>query len=438
MLIYFSVENWASFRDKAVFYMDAGRERRHGWRVPRLRKYRTRVLPIAVLYGGNAAGKTNLFQALEFVQRLVVDGDHADGPIPVRPFRLDDSGEKKPTRFCIELLADETMYQLSFAVTRKAVLEEKLIRFSSTSEKTLYARRGVKISFDKSLLRKEAFQDVREKPRGNQLLLGCPAFQQAEDFQPVYGWFKDVLKVVGPDANCGSLEPFFDEKHPLHRTMNSLLGWLDTGIDHLDGKEVPPARLQLPEGMKTRLREEVKEDAAVYPSAAPDGRRFSFARKGGKLLARQLGAFHRKGEDEFVRFDLAEESAGTRRLISLLPAFLDLIGKGSKRVYVIDDMDRNLHTQLSCSLLEYHLYNCSTETRSQLLLAAHDAMLIDKQLLRCDEIWVVERRYGVASHLIPVGNYKDICYDKDIRRSYLGGYLGGLPNVLAGSHLPIP
>ena len=41
--------------------MIASRERQHNERVPHVNKYKTRILPIAAIYGGNASGKTNFF-----------------------------------------------------------------------------------------------------------------------------------------------------------------------------------------------------------------------------------------------------------------------------------------------------------------------------------------------------------------------------------------
>ena len=74
MLISFSVENWLSFRDRATFSMVASREKQHLDRVPRIKKYNMRLLPIAAIYGGNASGKTNFFAALSFARHLVVKG----------------------------------------------------------------------------------------------------------------------------------------------------------------------------------------------------------------------------------------------------------------------------------------------------------------------------------------------------------------------------
>ena len=66
MLINLRIENWMSFRDPATFSMVATRERQHGERLPRVKKYQMRVLPVAAVYGGNASGKSNLFEALRF------------------------------------------------------------------------------------------------------------------------------------------------------------------------------------------------------------------------------------------------------------------------------------------------------------------------------------------------------------------------------------
>ena len=125
MLINFSIENWMSFRNKSTLSMIASGERQHGERVPRLKKFNTRVLPAAAIYGGNASGKTNLFIALDFVQDFVVLGTpSAETLIRVDPFLLDARSRQQPTRFKVELLADDDkIYDLSFAVTQKAVLE---------------------------------------------------------------------------------------------------------------------------------------------------------------------------------------------------------------------------------------------------------------------------------------------------------------------------
>lgn len=74
MIIKFSVENWLSFRNQASISMVATRERQHIDRIPTIEKYSTKILPIAAIYGGNASGKTNFFEALNFVKNFIVRG----------------------------------------------------------------------------------------------------------------------------------------------------------------------------------------------------------------------------------------------------------------------------------------------------------------------------------------------------------------------------
>jgi AAA15 family ATPase/GTPase len=72
------------------------------------------------------------------------------------------------------------------------------------------------------------------------------------------------------------------------------------------------------------------------------------------------------------------------------------------------------------------------------MLTTHDVLLMDQQLLRRDEMWVVERDATGASSLTSFSEYKDIRYDKDIRKSYLQGRMGGIPRILLGSALAKP
>ena len=127
---------------------------------------------------------------------------------------------------------------------------------------------------------------------------------------------------------------------------------------------------------------------------------------------------------------MRQESDGTQRIIDLLPAFLDLSEQTSQKVYVIDEVDRSLHSLLIRNLIEAYLECCSAETRTQLLLTTHNVMLMDQQLLRRDEMWVTERDASGATDLFSFSEYEDIRYDKDIRKSYLQGRMGGVPRIL--------
>ena len=431
MIVRFSLENWMSFRNMVVFSMVAGRERQHRERIPRLDTYQTRVLPVAAIYGGNASGKTNFFKALSFAKSLVVKGSQPDSPIPVEPFRLDDEEIEQPSRFIFELLIDEIIYEFSFAATRKAIIEEKLVVITAARERTLYHRRDGQPNFDESLAKDKFIEYAFRGTRDNQLFLTNSVSQKVENFRAVYDWFKDKLELIAPDSRFEPFEQFLSEYHPLYATMNEMLRQLDTGIAHLGGDEIPIENL-LPEPLRSRLQEDIKEGMTVRLRVEPANERLVVTRKGGKLTAKKLVAFHSKSDGTETKFDIRQESDGSQRVIDLLPAFLELSTQQSKKVYVIDEIDRSLHTLLTKKLIESYLAACSIGTRTQLLLTTHDVLLMDQRLLRRDEMWVVERDASGASNMLSFSDYKDVRYDKDIRKSYLQGRLGGIPRFLTG------
>ena len=412
-----------SFRELTTFSMAATRERQHKERIPCIKKYQKRILPVSVIYGGNASGKTNFFKALNFVRKFVLEPPKPDGFIPVEPFRLHAPNVSEPSLFILELLIDETIYEFSFSVTRKNVVQEKLVSINSSSEKTLYVRKNNKIQFSEE----NNFLDyVFKGTRDNQLFLTNSISQNDDSYRAIYNWFYN-LKLIAPDTRFGPFEQFLDKTSPLCDTINNVLSQFDTGISHLSGESIQFDNLPFPAFILNELQEKIKEGmSASIISDAKD--RFLITRKNGELEAKKLVAVHTCDDGSSIQFDMRQESDGTLRIIDLLPAFLELLLKNSKNVYVIDEVDRSLHTLLTRKLLEMFLQGCGADSRSQLLITTHDVLLMDQGLLRRDEMWVTEKSKD-CSELISFSEYKGVRYDKDIRKSYLQGRFGGIPKL---------
>lgn len=427
MIIRFSVANWMSFRDRVTLSMVASRERQHGERVARIGRYQLRALPVMALYGGNASGKTNLFKALDFAKTQIVEGSRPDARIPVIPFLLDKDRAQQPTQFEFDLLIDEVVYAFSFSVTREKVIEERLVRVGSTSERTLYNRQDRKIEFDGSL-EEEQLQFLRFVFRGtrdNQLFLTNSISQNVRNFRPIHDWFNDALQIITPDTRFGL--PSFHASSAVAMKMSEMLPNYDTGISRMDSERVPIEYIRLPEPVKNEIQK--LEEGEIVHLAGPSEEYFRVTRKDGKLIASKCVTVHSMTDGTETHFDVAQESDGSQRLIDLLPAFLDLSSGDSKRVYVVDEMDRSLHTLLTRQLLERYLAGCTSETRTQLLFTTHDVLLMDQRWLRRDEMWITERDAAGTSSLLSFSEYRDVRYDKDLRKSYLQGRLGGIPRI---------
>lgn len=426
MLISLSVQNWMSFQEEASISMVASKEKQHGERVPAVEKYRTRILPLALVYGGNASGKTNLFKALSFIKNMVVRGLHPSAAIPVEVFLLDPKSASEPAKFAMELLVDETIYAFSFAATRKAVVQEKLVEISTSSERVLYERSSGEITFDKSLDKDQMLHFAFNGTRDNQLFLTNSISQKIERFRPVYEWFESNLQLIAPDSRFGRFERFIEDGSPTLCAMRDALTHLDTGITNLDFEAVRVEDLGVPKNLLSDIEEDLKEgDIALVILRDP----IVLSRRDGELAARKLVTFHSNSFGEPVKFGMEYESDGSRRMIDLLPVFLDLCMHNSRKVYVIDELDRSLHTLLTRQLLEGFLSSCSSSSRAQLLFTTHDVLLMDQDIVRRDEMWITERTESGKSTLTSFSEFKDVRYDKDIRKSYLQGRLGGIPRV---------
>ena len=238
--------------------------------------------------------------------------------------------------------------------------------------------------------------------------------------------------MVDPDTRFGGDGPlFFDEDHPFTVNMTEMLRTLDTGISHLSSKQVPFDTIDFPEDMKNELQEQVNEGESALVLGPVN--RYVVTRKNGDLLVMKRVTVHPMTDGTETSFEVDQESDGSQRLIDLLPAFLDLSEGDSNKVYVIDEVDRSLHTLLTRRLIEDYLSACTAETRTQLLLTTHDVLLMDQRWLRRDEMWVTERNATGASSLLSFSEYRDVRYDKDIRKSYLEGRLGGIPRMKPGT-----
>ena len=427
MIISFSIENWMSFRDPASFSMVASKERQHRERVPRVAKYQTSILPISAIYGGNASGKSNFFKALYFMQNLIVKGTRPDSKIPIEPYCLDSDSLKKPSRFRIELLIDEIIYEFSFAVTQEEVIEEKLVKITRSSEKTLYDRRENKIEFDPTLKDQDFLKFAFKGTRNNQLFLTNSVNQNIDHFRAIYNWFKDTLVLIAPDSRFGELGRFIREDTSLYTSMNEILSRLDTGISRLEEEEIPP------ENIPESLINEIMEDLEKKDTDEIMIGQVNISIKNGKLVAKKIVSIHSGSGGKEVKFEGNQESDGSQRVIHLLPAFLMASYPGSKKVFVIDEIDRSLHSIMTRRLIEGYLASCSSKSRSQLLMTTHDLLSMNQDIFRRDEMWVTERDREGCSELIALSDYQEIRYDKDIRKSYLQGRLGGIPNILFGS-----
>lgn len=207
----------------------------------------------------------------------------------------------------------------------------------------------------------------------------------------------------------------------------------DTGIAGLSRKDVPVNSIpwgDLPMGQDIEkwLLKTIPQGRGML-IAGPTGERFTIYNEPAGLRATRLTTLHHTEDGGSVEFFMSEESDGTQRFVDLLPAFYDLGNATTPRIFVIDEIDRSLHTTLTWNLISAFLQSISQASRSQLVFTAHDVMLIDQSLLRRDEIWFAEKDHRGSSKLVPLGQMRGVRADLVLRKRYLDGEFGGVPRI---------
>ena len=158
-----------------------------------------------------------------------------------------------------------------------------------------------------------------------------------------------------------------------------------TGIDHFETVELADIDSSLPKGLLSEIKQQLSRPGDVFRSND-----IIVRMENDELVFEKLLAVHKNLHGENIRFQLDEESEGTKRLLDLLPAFAKL-KEGRETVFVIDELDRSLHTQLLEWLLKYFWDGCHADSRNQLIFTAHDVNILTQDLFRRDELWGINK-----------------------------------------------
>lgn len=436
MLLSLVLGNWMSYRDEAQLDLIGTLERQHKNTLTKLPTFRSKyALPVAAIYGGNASGKTGIFEALSTVKLMVTTDCGVSGVLPVEPFRLDTASPNSATSFDITFLAGPSIYRYYLEATEEQVLAESLDIVTEKGETCVFERDGVIGSLalgDGYFADEEHVEFTFKSTRKNQLFLQSAVAQNISELMQAYDWFASSLELVGVDSQAWSFATALGSRQGFIDFASTALSRLDTGISRLVSE--PVGVDALPRDAALRKRAAVlSENEILTVLLESRGDEYGFemltvrSSSSGPDVQR-LRTVHVGPDGKEHIFSLGMESSGTRRLMGLLPMLFDLSGEGgASKVYVVDELDRCLHTMLTKHLIQGILETCGPESRKQLLFTTHDLLLMDQSLLRRDEMFVVQRNpYGV-SELIGLSEYKGIRNDKDLIRSYLDGRFGGIP-----------
>ena len=397
MLIEFSVENFMSIKDEVRLSLAAGPGKEHREThvmTPELNKG-VRSNPLvrsAVIYGANAAGKTNLVFALRSMRRIVVTSALELGELPIWPFRFDADSEARPTTFEVVGIVNRMRFQYGFSATPGIVTAEWLYtwprgrvqfwfeRTGDAEDGTVHCKFGDKLTGDKEIWRRAT--------RPEALLLSTAVTLNSEQLRPVFDWFRRNLQIVG----VGGWGNEFSVRWCRGNRKAEVVRFLraaDLAIDDV--------RVVLDESSD---EEDADADAQV---------RLTHGTKLGRPVE--------------LNFD--DESHGTQRIFALAAPWRDALDNG--HVMLFDELHDSLHPALVRFLVDQFHDPELNAKGAQLVFTTHETSILNQRVLRRDQVWFCERNSRQETNLFPLTDFHPRRGVENLERSYLGGRYGALP-----------
>jgi AAA15 family ATPase/GTPase len=425
MIINFSVENFLSINEKITLSFEPVKYRDEK-SLENSYIYKSKsgieILKLAIIYGANASGKTNILKALGFLRDFIINP-----PIfrliegtKVIPFKFTEEG--KNSKFEIEFLFEDKKYYYYLELDKKRVILEKLYSFNP--KKSLVFSRflendKIKIKFgSKVKLSKLEKDKILLETLDNRSIL--TSFLEVNikipEVENTIKWFLNNLKpIIFPhsDLKSWATEQYYKGKVNKDIVLQ-ILKKADFNITYI---KINREEKELDDKDKEILE-------LVNKLLIKEGENVDLIKKTKILEEKFLFGHNINGKIYYL--DYEDESAGTQRFFQFA-VLLDLMMKNSL-IIPIDEIEASLHPDLVEFFLKMFLANT---TNSQLILTTHYRELLqNKDWLRRDVIWFTEKKVeDNSTDLFSLTDFKSdvIRNTTSIYNAYKKGILGAVP-----------
>jgi AAA15 family ATPase/GTPase len=380
------VKNVLSFREETVLDMTAiNAYKEHESNLIDIGT-KEKYIRVAAIYGANASGKSNLYLAMTYFQRIIVESlnnvdDEADMAIEkyYMPFSFEENCDN--SEFQITEMLGDFEYRYGFEYNAECIVTEWLYRKNLKTNRTavIFERTTENVEFG-ATVRKECDVYKEQIPVETLVLSFFNKLKLKTDvFRSVYSGIMDTLVV--PTNFCEdsrTLENFLPRVIDCDKkTLVEFLSAIDTGIKDI-----------------------------IYDDSEKNLRFFTF---------------HKGKDGKEYPLDLYFESEGTIKSIMLFIYARTAIL--NDRSIFVDELNIKLHPLLLKFIIDL-FYEPSS--MAQLIYTTYDTTLMDKKFFRRDQIWFVQKDEFGYSELSALSDFK-VRSDASFEKDYLAGVYGGIP-----------
>ncbi|MFW2176703.1 MULTISPECIES: AAA family ATPase [unclassified Moraxella] len=411
MIIDFTLGNSLSFKDNQTLSMVASPPYDiHASHILDSPDKKLKLLKLAVIYGSNASGKSNLLSSLNYLKSLVLNStkNKPDNTFNYIPFLFDKRSSQKPTFFEINFYCENIRYNYSISMDRHKIHHEYLSYYPKNYKRNIFMRDlsdtgEYKYTLGADLKPKRVFEDITLRTSKNVLFLSKASQENSKEILPIYNWFNSILS---EELDIDEMAEFIANEDSNKENLLNFLCKQDVDIVDLNIEKLPFLDKineinDIPSEIKTKLLEDYKD-------------KFSY----------RIQTFHKDNEGNNIPLPFELESQGTQKLFSLASLLLN-DDKEMNKVFYVDELSSALHP-----LLVRNFIKSFQKSKNQLICVTHDTHLINQDYLRKDQIYFIEKNKEQASELYSLVEFENIRNDRqNWELRYLSGSFGATPNL---------
>lgn len=402
MIAEIKFKNMFSFRDETVLSFEADKSKDlESYHVVELAPD-VKLLKLAVIYGANASGKSNIIKVCDFIRSFITCTPLNKAELlKIVPFLLNRTSKEQASEFSVSFYAmngDKAIrYVYSVLLETTHIVRETLIYYLSQQPATVFER--------------SMENNVSSIKFGQKVKISTAAKEEI------------TLKCL-PNMSVFAA----------YMQVNTNIAEMETALQYLT-KQMMPAIV--PTSSLSRYAEEAikKETAKEYILRYLQEADFNISNISSKEQETKKGVvnytmYQHKvssglGGNDYYEFPELYESDGTIRTFGLASQIQNSIG--SNAFLAVDEIESSLHPKL----IEYMIERFLKESKqAQLLLTTHyDGLLGEEDLLRKDNIWFAEKNTDGASVLYPLTDFKGLNRISSLQKAYKFGKFGAVPNL---------
>ena len=396
MLVNFTFKNFRSFRDEMTLSMEAASIQELSEAV--VKSCDEELLPVAVMYGANSSGKSNVLKALKAMRDVLLNSVKLNpkDKLDAEPFCLDLTSAEQPTSFEIQFTLNGSKFRYGFDYTANEILAEWLYeKRVGEREFELFLRSGNEFKISKT--RFAEGNGKQDATPSNRLFVSLVAQLNGKLSQSILDWFSSIEYISGMDGKeyAGkTLEMLFLNQQGATE-IKQLFTETNLGFSELD--------IELDDSVAMKMKAESVHNLYDADGTMVGVRTFSTDKM---------------------------ESEGTKKMIEIAGPLVDAILSG--KILVVDELDAKLHPFLTRKIIGLFMDREINRNGAQLIFATHDTNLLNLQYLRRDQIWFTEKDKTDSTELYSLVEFRDdagnkVRNDRNIEKDYINGRYGAIP-----------